>query len=614
MVESLFQRLNALVSGAVLLREAARTSRRWQTYATRAMFSAILMGFTVVGIYIATEISSWDPARMGQLGRGLFIAFAVVQTLLGFIFAPLMVSRAIIEERVDKTVELLVLTRLTPTAVLGGKVLSRILVLMTIIAGALPVLALVTTLGGVSVVEVVAVTLHTLVAVVVLGTLGGFFAVFTRSPFIATAATLIFAFITFVGSPLIYLPLTGLPKGAAHISPLYGTASQDWFSLLPLLAYLPSTALIVRVGAQCFQLRVSGARLRRFFDKDLWGTRWFWGVVIGSIVYACTVLPAGIAGSWFYAMAPAMRGSTWWHSGIQGISVASIWLWCVALLYITTWVYMRLAMDMVMVVDASLSPSGGKKNERRGPPHIRGNPIVWREVRPAAWRVAVPGLVGWLLVLVVVFQMGIWVVPGGLLAIGGVNAAAAMMLTVWMATSSIERERHDGTLALVLTTTLSSWRVMLGKAMGVLAPSFAMLFISFPMIVLGVPHLQLVIDEKQLGASFVRGIFVCLWLIPFQWLLLVVAFIVALRMKNARATYGVNMAIATVVVALPLLAEILFPKIPFIVWPARLIMPVLSPHATWWELTLSGGGMACLALVGFIVCTVRLRAWGLQHE
>jgi len=476
LIAAVKNRLDGMISGAVLMREANRTSRRWQTYATRTMFSAILMGFTVVAIYMFTHVTVIDRSQLSWLGRGLFIGFAVVQTLLAFVFAPLMVSRAIIEERVDGTVELLVLTKLTPDAVLSAKVMSRVLLLLTVILGALPVLSLVTTLGGVSPIEVVAVTSHTLTAAIVLGLMGGFFAIFTRSPLIAVAACLIYTIPTFLFLPGLYVMLTGLmpdgvPEGAAHVSPLFGTASQDWWSLLPFFAYLPVMALLTRVGSRAFQLRVSGARLRRFFQGEVWGTTWFWGTLIGLVVYACTLLPAGIMGSWYYAMAPAIAGSTWYHMIGQTAAVAIVWLWTTGVLYAGTWMYLRVAMDMVMVVDATLSPSGGRRNLKRSAPKIRGNPIVWREVNPRAWRMAIPGLVGWLLVLVVVFQMGVWIIPGGLLAIGGANAVAALMLTVWMATGSVERERHAGTLELLLQTTLPSWRIVWGKAVGVWAPA-----------------------------------------------------------------------------------------------------------------------------------------------
>ena len=52
---------DGVVSSAVLLREAARTARQWQTYAARAGFSGVLFGVFALVILGLSSSSGTDP-------------------------------------------------------------------------------------------------------------------------------------------------------------------------------------------------------------------------------------------------------------------------------------------------------------------------------------------------------------------------------------------------------------------------------------------------------------------------------------------------------------------------------------------------------------------------
>ena len=131
-------RIDRLVSTAILLREAARTSRRWQTFAARTGFSAALIAVLLLGIHgavTATGSSLVDSANLAWLGRGLFIGFAIAQLGLSTLLAPLMTATAVIEESEQQTLDLLVLTKLDAGQIIAGKVVSRLLVLTTVVLG-----------------------------------------------------------------------------------------------------------------------------------------------------------------------------------------------------------------------------------------------------------------------------------------------------------------------------------------------------------------------------------------------------------------------------------------------------------------------------------------------
>ncbi|MEQ1508160.1 MAG: ABC transporter permease subunit, partial [Myxococcota bacterium] len=292
----------ALISGAILLREAARTSRRWQTYAARTVFSGALLGALLLGMWAAvnaTRMSLVDASNLGWLGRGLFIGFSVTQVLLAIVIAPLTTASAVIEETDERTMEMLVLTPLRPGQILGGKVLSRILGLLTLVGGALPVMALVVNLGGVSGVEVLAVTAHTLTTVVLMAGLGAFFALFTKSPALAMMASASYAVPFFGILPLTYMIATGDPSDAPQFSVFAAGAARDPSALLSPLSYAPSVLVAFALATPLFQLRVSNADIRHAFSDDVWQTTRWLVASGGWFAVACVTFPVATPLAWW---------------------------------------------------------------------------------------------------------------------------------------------------------------------------------------------------------------------------------------------------------------------------------------------------------------------------
>ncbi|MBW1877384.1 MAG: ABC transporter permease [Deltaproteobacteria bacterium] len=608
------------VSAALLLRDAARAARRWHTYALRAAFSAFLFGIVLAIIWLLTMAQSkwFDPTDLAWAARGMFVTFGVVQVLLAALIAPFAVARAVIEEREQNTIDLLMLTHLEARQILVAKVLARVLVLLSVILGALPVLGLVVTLGGVSVVEVVAVTVHAMTTVLVLGVLGAFFAVFTRSPVIASLAALFYGFLVFVLMPMLYTSLTGDYTGMAHFSPLYGGVAQDWWALLPLLSYAPVIAMTLVLGARFYELRVSNASLRRFFNGPAWSAGAMkWGT-LALVVTMVFVLPLGAIGSWYFsieAMDAGYSGRPWWAHLLNAASRTSVWAWCVGLLMASTWLYLRVAMDMVMMADDMLAPARRRTRKQREV-RVWDNPVAWREMRSKTWRVVGPALLLWMLVLIAIFQMGLWLIPGGLLGVGAVNAAAALVLTVWLGAGTIEQERREGTLEILLTSTMNAAEVVVGKALGIAVPTGLLLSLSLPMLVLGAPHLQILFigngnEGLGFGMALLKGLAGFFWLGGLWVVTLLGSMTMALMLRNPRHAYGVTLGGVGLFLLLPAIAAAFARGFPLVEVPARLLVPVLVARPTVWEMVVSFGVLSVVAVALFVLCCARLRKWGL---
>ncbi|TNE86502.1 MAG: hypothetical protein EP330_22450 [Deltaproteobacteria bacterium] len=608
MIARLTGAISQVASGAVLLRDASRASRRWQTYAVRAGFSAVLLTVLMLVIWTVVNAPFVDPANLSYMGRGMFVGFAVLQILLTTVIAPLTVARAIIEEREENTADLLMLTRLRPGSVLGGTFLARVLVLMMVVAGAMPILALVVTLGGVSVVEVVSVTLHALISVVVLGALGAFFAMFTRSPVLAAGAAWLYAIPSFLALPLLYAMAVFRPDAPAHVSPLYGTAARDWTSLLPILVYLPVVHLVFRVTTPVFELRMSRARLSRVFTGKVWASRLILVVFILTLIYMFTLLPFSIAASWGYniGQTTGSGSNVPWLVGWGGLF--GVWLFAAAANYLMTWAYMRIGMDMVISTDAYIARPRNTK-ERKGRVKIGRNPVLWREVNWRSFRLVFPALASWGLVLILLFQSGMWVIPGGLIFVGTANMLAAVSLSVWMLVGNVERERREGTLEILLTTTMSSWRILWAKVAGAMLPTTPLFLLGTLLLVLGGPHLAL-ISPRHTAYFLAMTVGAAVWSLPLWFAVVNSSLLLALRLPKPRmAQILVFSGLGTFLVVPPVFRWIVRDHW-LLAAPFRILTPPLVPKPHWWEFALSMSGMTFVGLFCLFFSVWRLRHWG----
>ncbi|MCA9567378.1 MAG: hypothetical protein KC656_06025, partial [Myxococcales bacterium] len=535
-------------------------------------------------------------------------AFSTVMLLLACTLAPLMTSAAMIEEAEDRTLEMLILSELTPSRILMGKVLSRILLLITVVFGALPVLAMVVTLGGVAPHQVVAVVVHALVAIVLTGSLGAFYGLFTRSPMLAMLASVSYAVVAFLLFPGGYILFTAKPQHAAHFSLFAGPATQDWSALISPLSYVPSLVLLFVIGTRLFELRISNADIRTAFAAETWGTRRF---VIASVVAFCCgflVLPAS---AMLYGVRLADGSSVPARIVVFG-SATVVWAWATLLMTLLSWVLLRVGVDVVDALDAIL---GGrdKREEERIEAHVWGNPVAWREARPAAWAAnGMPLLVTWLLLMLGMVQTGWWMIPGGALSMGMLNTAAALGLTVWLSARTVEEERRKDSLKVLLTTTLASWRILAGKALGVAVITAPLMALSMPFFVLGLPYAYVLVEDPSAPKGvdlLVRGALTWGWTLPLWAVLLTGSLLVSLSVKRSRSGFTAALGLLLLALGLPTVLGRLFEDVWLLATPCRLFVPPLAGGASTLQFLVSGIAWSVLAGGLFVVASYGLRRW-----
>ena len=248
---------------AVVERELLRTARRWQTYALRAAFAAGLLA--VVLVFWATSVSSamfTDRQSLAQSGQIIFQLYVWTQFLVLAALTPIVVAQSMIEEREGKTLDLLAITRLPPTRLLWGKLLSRVLALELLVLAGMPVMAICMSLGGVELVQLANVWLQMSVLVLSGGAVAAFLGLYARGPFSPAITTWIWMLFAWtLGAVPHAAACGGGEPGWAWTSPFFALVmkSNDISIVGPLLTWLPVIFLTMLLAAAGFRAMVANA-------------------------------------------------------------------------------------------------------------------------------------------------------------------------------------------------------------------------------------------------------------------------------------------------------------------------------------------------------------------
>src|SRR4029079_12026662 len=148
--------------GPIFGKELRCASRRKRNYLLRVAYLGALLLFLLFAYAITRE--SYGPRgpsvrmqQQEQLGQLFFMFFSMFCVCAMGLIGPVLTSTAINEERLHKTLHVLLMTPLTAWQIVSGKLFSRLLTALTLIGLSLPVLALVRLLGGVEVQQMVGV-------------------------------------------------------------------------------------------------------------------------------------------------------------------------------------------------------------------------------------------------------------------------------------------------------------------------------------------------------------------------------------------------------------------------------------------------------------------------
>ena len=181
-----------MIIGPVFAREATIAPRRDKTYLGRGVYGAFLL-LTISAAWLVTSGSQQiaDVGDFARFGASLFTLLAPLQLVVALFFGALFAAAAVGQEKDRKTLLLLLLTRLSNSELVLGKLCAALLEILVFIVVSAPILVLTALLGGVSFGQVGRVVLVTLFATVAGGSLGSCMALWRDKTFQALTATIL---------------------------------------------------------------------------------------------------------------------------------------------------------------------------------------------------------------------------------------------------------------------------------------------------------------------------------------------------------------------------------------------------------------------------------------
>ncbi|MGZ8528076.1 MAG: ABC transporter permease [Candidatus Limnocylindrales bacterium] len=178
---------------AVGVKELRGRMRGKRAFVLLTVYLVILGGFAwMIELLLEQAFSSNFGAQTyatAQIGRGVFIALLLLETLLVMFLAPAYTAGAISLEREKQTIDMLITTPISSLAIVLGKLFSALTYVFLLIISSIPLTALVFVFGGVAPEDVVKGYVMLLVTALGLGCIGLFCSALFRRTQAATVVT-----------------------------------------------------------------------------------------------------------------------------------------------------------------------------------------------------------------------------------------------------------------------------------------------------------------------------------------------------------------------------------------------------------------------------------------
>jgi len=182
------------LTGPIFDKELRVSSRRRRNYVLRFAYITLLTAFlALVWVEAMGQSGSavYRISRMAEAGKFIVMYIVWFQYWATQFLAVVLLSNSISDEIYHRTLGLLMTTPISSFQIVMGKLFSKLLQLVLLLAISLPLLALVRVMGGVPWNYVISSLCITLTAVIFVGSLSLFFSIFSRRTYVVIIITII---------------------------------------------------------------------------------------------------------------------------------------------------------------------------------------------------------------------------------------------------------------------------------------------------------------------------------------------------------------------------------------------------------------------------------------
>jgi ABC-type transport system involved in multi-copper enzyme maturation permease subunit len=146
---TLTERAAALFDNPLITKDAVSRMRSWRAPLILTTYLGLLSAFGYAFFVSQTLASPSQRTGSAIIGAGVFTWLAFIQLSLVSLFAPALAAGAISGERERQTFDVLLVSRMTATAIVIGKLVSSVAFMLLLILSALPLFAAVFLFGGI---------------------------------------------------------------------------------------------------------------------------------------------------------------------------------------------------------------------------------------------------------------------------------------------------------------------------------------------------------------------------------------------------------------------------------------------------------------------------------
>lgn len=424
----------ALLIGPVFDREVAIAPRRVKLYVARTTYPlALLVLMSTAWLVLTGTQLVRDVGDLARFGAIVFQILAPLQLALAVFFSALLAASEVAHEKDRRTLVLLLLTNLSNSELVLGKLLASLLTVVVALAAALPVFLLAALLGGVSFGQIARVLAVTLATVLCCGSLGSMLALWREKTFQALAMTVLIL--------VLWLAVGEIVAAGALGETFAGLSCRAWAAgFSPWQAVLDATRPYVHSQPA---LGPFGTPVYLFL-----ATAMVVAVMLNSIAIALVRV-------WNPSRASEERGGKRGEREESLVSSPSV----------------ETAETLLSSPQLQEPAASSRSRTRR----VWDNPVIWREIRTWAYgRKIIVVRLAYLVLFALAAASLYWAISGGQLTAhtqGALALAPLLLLSLVLvnaqAVTSVTSERDVGALDLLLVTDLTPQEIVYGKLGGI---------------------------------------------------------------------------------------------------------------------------------------------------
>ena len=431
------------LTGPIFDKELRVSSRRKRNYTLRMIYVILLTIFVAIvwlSVVKSEGSSVYEKSRMALAGKTIVTTIITFQFIATQIIAIIILSTSISDEIYHRTLGLLMTTPIGSFQIVMGKLFSKLLQIILLLAISLPLLAIVRIFGGVPWEYVLSSLCITLTAVIFAGSLSLYFSINNRRAYVVIIKTVVTLGILYFFIPTITTVLIR-PRW------LYAPVFRNPIIVLPLLVAL-------------LHINPFGAM---------------------SVNTAMMISPTAAA---MLPAAPTGASFLFWHLHCILMLGASALLIAISVKIVRK-VALRQATGQIESVTNRMRAKKSKKSSRLHaklpelPGIIRpvtGTPVLWRELRApmiqgAEGRNSIIGLFVAIIALLITY----WICNNEkCLDESFTHTSYVIMFTIVgsiftmiLSATSVTSEKETRSWPILLATSMDEWHILLGKAAGV---------------------------------------------------------------------------------------------------------------------------------------------------